>query len=499
MQIDVKRASWGRVKADALVLFVAAGGDARKRVRSLGSGLADAWRGVLASKSFTGTKGQIEVLRQAPGARVPVLIVVGVGHGEAAEVEQAAGRAVRHARDAGAGHVSVAVEILGSTRRQAAGPLARAQVEGAVLGLYRFVSWKAEKERPHVETMTLLAAEKDVRRVRTAATQAQIVAEGVCLARDLGNEPGNKATPLHLAEVGRELAHEHATLTCEVLDEPTMRELGMGALLGVGQASAEPSRMVILTHRPSKAKGRPPTVALVGKGVTFDTGGISIKPASKLEDMKFDMCGGAAVLGAMQAIARLDLPVRVVGIVPAAENMPGGKAYKPGDILRASNGTTIEIRNTDAEGRLLLADALAYATGHLRPRPKAVVDIATLTGACMVALGGEYGAIISSDERLAGRLEEASDRCADALWRLPLNDGYRKMMDSPYADVSNLSAGRGGGASTAAAFLERFSGTVPWAHLDIAGMAWGEGNGGTKVKGATGFGVRALVQLARDW
>jgi leucyl aminopeptidase len=322
------------------------------------------------------------------------------------------------------------------------------------------------------------------------------VGEAVCLARDLGNEPGNVATPTFLAATARRIADENG-LRLRVMEEPEMKKLGMGALLGVSQGSAEPAKLIILTYEP-KGRRRRDTVALVGKGLTFDSGGISIKPGAKMEDMKFDMCGGAAVLGTMQAVARLQVPVRVVGLVPASENLPDAAAYKPGDVLKALNGVTIEIRNTDAEGRLIMADALAYATTKMRPRPKAVLDMATLTGACVVALGDQCAGLVSNDDRLAQRVFDAGEAAGDAVWRLPLKPGYGKQLASPYADTSNLGTG-GGGAITAGAFLEKFVGKVPWAHIDIAGMAWTEKADGYLLKGATGFGVALLSRMLADW
>jgi len=282
-----------------------------------------------------------------------------------------------------------------------------------------------------------------------------------------------------------------------VFEEEEMRRMGMGALLGVAQGSREPAKLIVLTYEPRSA--RADTVALVGKGLTFDSGGISIKPGAKMEDMKFDMCGGAAVLAAMQAAARLRVPVRVVGLVPSSENLPDGASYKPGDILKAMNGVTIEVRNTDAEGRLILADALSYATTKLRPRPKAIVDLATLTGACVIALGDQCAGLVSNDDDLAERVAAAGRAAGDPAWRLPLGEGYRKQMASPYADVSNLGATPGAGAITAAAFLEKFVGKVPWAHLDIAGVAWTDRKDGYLSKGGTGAGVRLLCRLLADW
>ncbi len=314
--------------------------------------------------------------------------------------------------------------------------------------------------------------------------------------RDLGNEPGNVATPTFLAETAKRIAQTYG-LKLKVFEKDEMASLGMGSLLGVAQGSVQPPKLIMLTYEPANAR-KADTVAIVGKGLTFDTGGISIKPAEKMEDMKFDMCGGAAVLGVMQAVARIGLPIRVVGLVPASENMPDAGAYKPGDILKASNGTTIEIVNTDAEGRLILADALAYATSKLDPKPKAVVDMATLTGACVVALGSACAGLVSNDDRLAKRLEVAGEASGDPVWRLPLKDRYRDQIKSVYADVKN-SGGREAGALTAAAFLEKFVGGVPWAHLDIAGMAWTDSNRGTLSRGGTGFGVRVVVRMLQAW
>ena len=283
-----------------------------------------------------------------------------------------------------------------------------------------------------------------------------------------------------------------------------MRSLGMGSLLGVAKGSEEPAKLIVLTYEPRGAQGRrrgrkaPDTVAVVGKGLTFDSGGISIKPAEKMEDMKFDMCGGAAVLGVMQAVARLRPAVRVVGLVPSSENMPDGAAYKPGDILKAMNGVTIEVVNTDAEGRLILADALAYATSKLRPKPSAIVDMATLTGACVVALGSACAGLVSNDDRLAARVFAAGEASGDPVWRLPLRDRHRDQIKSVYADIKN-SGGREAGALTAAAFLEKFVAGVPWAHVDIAGMAWTDQSRGVLSKGATGFGVRLVVRMLQSW
>ncbi len=495
MDIQVVDTALGRHRDEAVVLFAAQGERLRKRVASAGKDFRGGYQTLVATKGFGGDAGQVRTLTQSKDERVPTLILVGLG--KAADItgqslRHAASAGARTARELGAASVTfVAPEGRGSAFR--ADHLAEALAEGAVQGLYRFQTYKRKPAEDGIERLTLLVDAKSLARARRGAAEGQVLGEAVTFARQLGNEPGNTATPTFLAEEAARIAGE-CGLDLEVLEEDDMRKLGMGSLLGVSQGSIEPAKLIILTYEPkTRGKKKPDTIAIVGKGLTFDTGGVSIKPSAKMEDMKFDMCGGAAVLGAMQAIAGLKVGVRVVGLVPASENMCGGASYKPGDILRAMNGTTIEVRNTDAEGRLILADALAYATSKMRPRPKAVVDLATLTGACVVALGDGHGALVSNNDGLAQELLEASTESGDALWRMPINDIYRAQLDSPYADVSNLGTG-GAGTITAAAFLEKFTGKVPWAHLDIAGMAWTAKKSGYFSTGATGFGVRVIAR-----
>jgi leucyl aminopeptidase len=290
---------------------------------------------------------------------------------------------------------------------------------------------------------------------------------------------------------------EGRKLSVTVLEREDMRELGMGALLGVAQGSDEPPKFIILEHRPDSQNGgrQPPTVVLVGKGITFDSGGFSIKPAEGMEEMKSDMAGGAAVIGAMQAIADLNLPAHVVGLVPATENLINGHAYKPADVVRAMNGKTIEIISTDAEGRLILADALVYAR---RYEPQAVIDLATLTGACIIALGrGQAAGLFGTDDELIEQLKAASARTGERIWQLPLYDEYLDVMKSDTADLKN-SGGRYGGVGASAAFLKAFAEGYPWAHLDIAPIAYLANDRPYSPKGATGFGVRLLVQFVRD-
>ncbi len=420
MEIRVRATPLGGHRDEAAVLFVAKDENASKTVAAAGAAFAAPYATLVSREVFLGEKGQVAVLGGAARAHIATLVVVGIGGkaDEDAETLRLCGAmGVRAARDAGARSVTLVVPT-GSGAWLRADRAAQALAEGALVGLYRFQAHKTEKAKTDVDTLTFLAPRGESKRVEKGVHAGEGVAAGVCLARDLGNQPGNVATPSYLGEVARGLAEEHG-LKARIFDEDEMRKMGMGALLGVSQGSAEPAKLIVLTYEP-KRRGRVDTIALVGKGLTFDAGGISIKPSPKMEDMKFDMCGGAAVLGTMKTIGMLGAPVRVVAVVPASENLLGAAAYKPGDILKAMNGVTIEIRNTDAEGRLILADALSWVSAKLRPKPKVVIDMATLTGACVVALGDQHAGLMGNDERLAGQLEDAASASGDAVWRLPL-------------------------------------------------------------------------------
>ncbi|MFS8639482.1 MAG: leucyl aminopeptidase, partial [Symbiobacteriaceae bacterium] len=322
--------------------------------------------------------------------------------------------------------------------------------------------------------------------------EGRVVAEAVMVARQLGNRPANDLTPARLAAAALEL-EDLPGIQVTVLDEDALRQQGFGAILAVGQGSAQPPRLVAIDYvGPGRDASEPPDAAFIGKGVTFDTGGISLKPREGMEDMKFDMMGAGAVIGAMEAIARLRLPLKVLGVVPAVENMPGGRAFKPGDVVTMYSGKTVEINNSDAEGRLILADALAYAR-ELGARR--LVDVATLTGAMVIALGHEVAGMMANDDAWAARVETAAGKAGEPLWRLPLVPSYRELLRSEYADLKNT-GGRPAGSITAALFLQEFVGDTPWAHLDIAGVAWTDKVRGDSGKGATGYGVRTLIELA---
>ncbi|MGH7072727.1 MAG: leucyl aminopeptidase [Stellaceae bacterium] len=366
---------------------------------------------------------------------------------------------------------------------------------GARLRSYRFDKYRTKEKtekKPSLKQLTLQVAESGAAKRRFAALDK--VADGVFFTRDLVSEPANIIYPETLAERAREL--EALGVEVEVLTPKEMKKLGMGALLGVGQGSEHPPRLLVMQWKgaPPNAKDRRP-VAFIGKGVTFDSGGISIKPAAGMEDMKWDMGGSGVVIGLMKALAGRKAKVNVVGIGGLVENMPGGAAQRPGDIVTSMSGQTIEVLNTDAEGRLVLADALWYCQDRFKPR--FMVDLATLTGAIIVALGHEYAGMYASDDRLAAELTMAGEAVGEKLWRMPLHDNYDRMMDSDAADVKNI-GGREAGSITAAQFLKRFTNDLPWAHLDIAGTTWSRKDAATVPKGATSFGVRLLDRFVAD-
>lgn len=373
---------------------------------------------------------------------------------------------------------------------------AAALCEGMLLGAYRFDAFKTlpDERIPTValETVNLYVADH-ADQVEAGVALAQAIAAGVNLTRDLGNNPPMVATPTYLANTAQRIAADYG-MTCIIFDHDKQKELGMGGLLGVSKGAKEPAKFIILEH--GTAETGKPTICLVGKGITFDTGGISIKPAENMDKMKMDMQGAAAVLGTMETVGRLKLPIHVVALIASTENMPGSDAYKPGDILKAMNGVTMEILNTDAEGRLVLADALSYAQKY---QPAAIIDLATLTGACVVALGSYAAGAMTNNADLMARVQQAGTVSGDRVWELPLWDEYKRQIRSDIADIKNT-GGRNGGAITAGAFLSHFVGDYPWVHLDIAGVAWTEDQPKDyNPKGATGFGVRLLTELLREW
>ncbi|GMQ97172.1 MAG: leucyl aminopeptidase [Gammaproteobacteria bacterium] len=364
------------------------------------------------------------------------------------------------------------------------------RAEQCVIGLedawYRSDTLKKTSDKPQfkLESITFHAhGTVKQAQLKKALTQGQAIANGILMARSLGNLPANICTPAYLAKKARELARNHPKLTVSVMGESQMRKHGMGALLSVAQGSHVPAQLITINYQGSRSKRT--AVALVGKGVTFDTGGISLKPALAMDEMKFDMCGAASVLGTLQTCAELGLPINITAVIPTTENMPSGSATKPGDIVTSMSGQSIEILNTDAEGRLILCDALTWAQ---RFKPEVVIDIATLTGACVIALGKYAHGLLSNDDALAEKLLAAGEQADDRAWHMPLWEEYQQQLDSNFADMANI-GGREAGTITAACFLSRFTKDVSWAHLDIAGTAWKSGT----TKGATGRPVPLLV------
>jgi len=368
--------------------------------------------------------------------------------------------------------------------------VAQAVAEGALLGLYQYTPFKTvgREDLKEMEQLNIVADEKDFSLIEAAIKKARIITQAVYFARDLVSAPSNEMTPSIMAQKAREIAGRKK-VSCKVLDKDKMKEMGMNALLAVASGSSEEPEFIILEYSGAK-KGAAPVV-LVGKGLTFDSGGISLKPADKMDEMKTDMSGGAAVMGVIMAVADLQLPLNITALIPATENMPGGTAYKPGDIIKSYSGKTIEVLNTDAEGRLILADALAYASEF---KPAAVIDVATLTGACIIALGDDVIGMLGTDDKLKKEINSAAQTTGELVWELPLWELYHELIKSDIADYKN-SGGRTAGAITAAAFLSKFVGDAPWVHLDIAGPAWTSKDKAYIPKGASGVAVRLLVEF----
>ena len=433
-----------------------------------------------------------------PAGHLPAERVLLVGLGQAEKisdekVRRAAGQAVNGVTEKKFGQMAFALPFQREEREHSS-PF-QALAEGLLLASYRydlFLGEETKNARKLPKTVTLIITEEqDKKSCEVAVDNARKISQAVMLTRDLVNAPGNIKSPEYLAEQAQ-FAAEQSTLSCKVLGQKELTEEGCGALLGVAQGSAREPRLIILEHKGGHKDEAP--VALVGKGVTFDSGGISLKPGEKMDEMKMDMAGGAAVIGTMLAASLLELPVNLVGIVPAVENMPSATAYRPGDILTSLSGQTIEVLNTDAEGRLILADALTYAK---RYEPRLVVDLATLTGACIIALGHQATAVLGNDQELVDALLQAGDDSGERLWQLPLWEDYDQQIKSDVADVKNT-GGRPAGTITAAAFLQKFAKDFNWAHLDIAGTAWRDQATPYTPKGGTGVGVRLLIAFLKN-
>lgn len=478
MRISYKTLAGKMTKTDLLVVFSAKG-----KKPGFPTGVS------IPKKVISSFEGKTRETRftdpiDGPAERV---LMIGLGEGKTAKpetVRRAAAIAVKQAEKAGAKSATFWMDSLSGKQ---AGQLGQALAEGAVMGAYRLDAFKSKPEKASLSKLVIQASAEFNR----GAKRGEITAGGNVLARRLQDTPANRMRPRDMVAEARKIATGSPSVSLKVLDEKAMGKLGMGSLLSVSRGSSEPAYLIHLTHKPAKKAKR--KICLVGKGLTFDSGGISIKPSAKMDEMKYDMSGGAAVLGVFHALAALSPDVEVHGLVPTSENMLDASAVKPGDIVTASNGLTIEVLNTDAEGRLILADALAYADKTIKP--DAMIDLATLTGAMVVALGHELTGAMGNDDALIEALVSSGKTTAEAVWPMPITDFHKEDMKGSVGDLKNIGgAGTGAGSLTAGAFLSNFVGETPWAHLDIAGTAWGatdrDYQGGPR---GTGVGVRLLL------
>jgi leucyl aminopeptidase len=496
MQITVETKPVAALETEALVTFVFDNGDVAK------GNLAELDKltgGILArlSKSgeLTGKTLEMTLLHSPAGLKAARLLLVGAGKREkfdSAALRKVVGAATRYLKTRGVHNFVFAVRE-GHNNEETAQAIA----EAAIISDFETDKYKTEKKSDKFIDSISVAGYSDSEKssAEKGITRGRIIGESQNFTRELVNEPSNKLTPRVLAEKAETMA-KAAGLAVEILDEKKIAELKMGALLSVAQGSVEPPRMIVITYTPANAKPNAPVIGLVGKAVTFDTGGISIKPADGMEKMKYDMAGGATMIGVMRALAALKPNVKVICMVPATENMPGGKAQKPGDIQTAMSGKTIEVLNTDAEGRLILADGVHYAkqlgATHL-------VDAATLTGAIVVALANVNVGVFGSDQPWTDKLLASAKAAGEKMWQMPMDDEYREFIKGSFADIQNIGSGKGGGSITGAWFIREFAGDTPWIHLDIAGTAWNDDAKPWLAKGPTGVSLRTLIHLVMSF
>ncbi|MDG9876358.1 leucyl aminopeptidase [Pseudomonas juntendi] len=493
MELVVKSVAAASVKTATLVIAV---GENRKLgavAKAVDQATEGAISAVLKRGDLAGKPGQTLLLHNLPGLKAERVLLVGSGKDEAL-----GDRAWRKLVASVAGVLKglngadavLALDDIAVSNRDAHYGKYRLLAETLQDGEYVFDRFKSQKVEPRaLKKVTLLADKAGQADVERAVKHASAIATGMAFTRDLGNLPPNLCHPSFLAEQAKDLGKAHKALKVEVLDEKKIKDLGMGAFYAVGQGSDQPPRLIVLNYQGGKKADKP--FVLVGKGITFDTGGISLKPGAGMDEMKYDMCGAASVMGTLRAVLELQLPINLVCLLACAENMPSGGATRPGDIVTTMSGQTVEILNTDAEGRLVLCDTLTYAE---RFKPQAVIDVATLTGACIVALGSHTSGLMSNNDDLVGQLLDAGKRADDRAWQLPLFDEYQEQLDSPFADMGNI-GGPKAGTITAGCFLSRFAKAYNWAHMDIAGTAWVSGG---KDKGATGRPVPLLTQYLLD-
>lgn len=498
MKFEVKIVSPERLEAEALAVFIWE--DEKERGREtavLDKALGRLLKRVMEEEEFKAEAGKILTLHTH--GKISALRILVVGLGKKEEFDQAVlrrnfailGKKVKELKIKTLGFgLSFAKETEFNLEQVSQGAS-----EGLILGTYKFLRYKGEKERQEereIETVEIAAGKaQDLISIKEGIARGEIYSGATILARDLVNEPASVSTPTHLAKVAKEMVGQE--IKCQIYDRKQMEKMGLGGILGVAQGSDEPPKLIRLEYKhPTLRQAQGKKVVLIGKAVTFDTGGLSLKPWDAMETMKLDMAGGAAILGIFSALPKLKPKVWVVGLIPATENMPSGHALKPGDVLRIRNGKTVEVLHTDAEGRLILADALCLG---VEEKPELLLDLATLTGACMVALGEEVAGAFGTDEMMVKKVEKAAQETGEKIWPLPLVGEYKELLKSPVADLKNVSKSKYGGAITAALFLQEFVGETPWVHLDISGPAFAEKETPLVPQGGSGFGVRTILEF----
>jgi leucyl aminopeptidase len=496
MQLTLEAKPYATLETDALVSYGFEEADPiQGRIAELDQAANGLLRNLAKSGELTGKTLEMTLVHAPAGLKAARLLLIGAGKREqftSATLRKIAGAALRYLKARSIKQIVFLVRENNATEE-----FTQAIVEGALAANFESDKYKTEKKNDKSIDTVLLTGYSDAERaaVDKALARGRIIADAQNWARDLINEPSNKLTPKILAEKAEAMAKQ-AGLAVEILDEKRITDLKMGALLSVAQGGPEPPRVIVVTYTPANPKPGAPVIGLIGKAVTFDTGGISIKPAEGMEKMKYDMAGGATMLGVMRALAALKPNVKVICVVPSTENMPGGKAQKPGDIQTAMSGKTIEVLNTDAEGRLILADGIHYAkqlgATHL-------IDAATLTGAIVVALANVNAGVFGSDQPFTDKLLASSKTAGEKMWQMPIDDDYREFIKGTVADIQNIGSGKGGGAITGAMFIKEFTGDSPWIHLDIAGTAWNDDAKPWLAKGPTGVALRTLVHLVMSY
>lgn len=497
MRITLDAKPLAALETEALVTYVFEEADpVQGRIAEMDQAANGLLRKLAKGGELTGKTLEMTLIHAPAGLKASRLLLVGAGKREkfdSAVLRKISGSALRYLKSRGVHNFAFAVREANATE-----DAAQAVVEGAIAADFESDKYKTDKKNDKSIETVLLAGYSEAERAagEKGLTRGRIIAESQNFARDLINEPANKLTPKILAEKAEAMAKQ-AGLAVEILDEKKIADLKMGALLSVAQGGPEPPRMIVITYTPANPKPGAPVIGLVGKAVTFDTGGISIKPSEGMEKMKYDMAGGATMIGVMRALAALKPNVKVICVVPSTENMPGGKAQKPGDIQTAMSGKTIEVLNTDAEGRLILADGVHYAkqlgATHL-------VDAATLTGAIVVALASiNVGVFGGTDQAWTDKVLASAKAAGEKMWQMPMDDEYREFIKGTVADIQNIGSGKGGGSITGAWFIREFAGDTPWVHLDIAGTAWNDDAKSWLAKGPTGVALRTLVHLAMSY